>query len=164
MTMVYHGASNTTDGISFLIDMMNWFGNITGWVIKVFNRGYETVLGRLSGHHLSTNSNTPVNLPYKNLHTISFAYTERYTATDSKIEVYWDGINLNETINPYSDIRWDTGDNIYIGRFGNQFIDGISYVNNSKVYKKAFNSQEMLDEHTNRPSGLTQFEADIASV
>jgi hypothetical protein len=31
-----------------------------------------------------------------------------------------------------------------------------------KVYKKAFTSQEMLDEHTSIPTGLTQFEADTA--
>jgi hypothetical protein len=162
MTMVYHGASKATNGISFLLNMMNWFGQITAWVIKINDRGYETVLGRLSGHQLQPIANVPVNLPFKNLHTISFAYTERYTATDSKVEVYWDGVKLSEAISPYSPIRWNTGDNIYIGRFGNQFINGISYVNNLKVYKKAFTSQEMLDEHTSIPTGLTQFEADTA--
>jgi hypothetical protein len=162
LTMCYVGASKATSGIAFLLDFMNWFGQITGWVIKIMDRGYATILGRLSGHLLSTDSNIPVNLPYKNLHTISFAYTERYTANDSKMEVYWDGIKLNETISPYSPIRYDTGDNLYIGRFGNQFINGDSYVNDLKVYKKAFNSQEMLDEHTNIPTGLTQFDADTA--
>jgi hypothetical protein len=162
LTMVYKGASKATRGISFLLNMMPFFGQITAWVIKINNRGYEAIVGRLSGHQLSTFSTIPVNLPFKNLHTISFAYTERYTATDSKIEVYWDGIKLDEMISPYSPIRWDTGDNIYLGKFSDQMVSNTSYYNDLKVYKKAFTSQEMLDEHTNRPSGLTQFEADTA--
>jgi hypothetical protein len=164
LTMVYHGATNTTTGISFLLTMMSGFFTTTAWIIKINNRSYETVIGRISGNQLQTFSTVPVNLPFNSLHTISFAYTERYTATDSKVEVYWDGIKLNEMISPYSDIRWNTGENIYSGRFGNQHINGISYVNDLKVYKRAFNTQEMLHAHTNRPSGLTQFEADIASV
>ena len=119
----------------------------------------------MSGHLLSNNVPVPTHTPFSDLHTISFTYKENYTATDSRLEVYWDGVFIDSVDSPYSPIRWDTGNNLYIGRFSNQVVNGVSYVGDLKVFKKALSSEEILEQHLNRPSGLVDFEADkVAST
>jgi hypothetical protein len=136
-TMVYHGGSLAPGAISFLLTLVPTFGAIAGWVIKIHNRNYETVLGRISGHFLSNNVLTSSNqFTLSDLHTISFTYEENYTATDSRLKVYWDGLFLGSVENPYSPIRWNTGAQLYLGRFVNQEVNGVSYVGGFKIFKR----------------------------
>jgi hypothetical protein len=96
-------------------------------------------------------------MPFSDLYTISFVYTEKYTATDSRLETYWDGILVNSVENPYSPIRWNTGNNLYFGRFVNQIVNGISFLADFKNFKRALSGGEMLDQHLNRPSPGFEF-------
>jgi hypothetical protein len=153
-SMVYHGGTLTTGGISFLLTLMPTFGAIAGWVIKINNRLMETVVGRISGHFLSTNRNVPINMPFSALHTVSFTYEEKYTETDSRLMVYWDGLSIGSVDNPYSPIRWDTGSQLYLGRFVNQQVSGVSYVGGFKVFKRLLTPEEMLEQHVSQPSSL----------
>jgi hypothetical protein len=156
-TMVYHGACLATGGISFLLTLVPTFGAIAGWVIKINGTGYEAVFGRISGHDLSKNLQVPTTMPFSDLHTISFVYKEKYTATDSRLEIYWDGILVNSVENPYSPIRWNTGNNLYFGRFVNQLVNGVSFLADFKIFKRALSGGEMLDQHLNRPSPGFEF-------
>jgi hypothetical protein len=164
-SLVYHGGTLATGGISFLLNMAPVFGSLSGWVIKINSRLFETLVGRISGNALSIYMNTPIPLPFSDLHTISFTYEENYTATDSRLMVYWDGLLINSLVNPYSPIRWNTGSQLYLGRFVNQEVNGVSYVGGFKVFKRLLTPEEMLEQHVSQPSSLPEFEADkIAST
>ena len=103
-------------------------------------------------------------MPVSDLHTISFTYEEKYTATDSRLMVYWDGLLIGSVVNPYSPIRWNNGSQLYLGRFVNQEVSGVSYVGGFKVFKRLLTPEEMLEQHVSQPSSLPEFEADkIAS-